>query len=152
MSAKSITKNIFLFDSFEGLSEPSQFDLHKKGKFDDVDYEQIKEYFSQFKNVKINKNIWAQAVIIGRQDRSRIQPGFDEDFNIYAVDELIKVARIKHLLKNIFTMKHFKSIRHTIVVAAVVMLISVVASSCGRGYGCPANNFFADHVKKAAHR
>lgn len=49
-------------------------------------------------------------------------------------------------------MKHFKTIRKTIALSAVVILFSVVASSCGRGIGCPANNFFTDHVKQAAHR
>jgi hypothetical protein len=46
------------------------------------------------KYVMINGKIWAQAVIIGKQEKNRIQPGFDEDFNIYAIDELIKIARV----------------------------------------------------------
>jgi len=46
------------------------------------------------KYVKINNNVWAQAVIVGKQENNRLQPGFDEDFNIYAIDELIKIARV----------------------------------------------------------
>jgi hypothetical protein len=46
------------------------------------------------KYVQINGKIWAQAVIIGKQEGRRLQPGFDEDYSIYAIDELIKIAAV----------------------------------------------------------
>ena len=49
-------RNLVLFDSFEGLPPETQYDnFHKKGDFNDVDYERVKDYFSNNNNVKIVK-------------------------------------------------------------------------------------------------
>jgi hypothetical protein len=49
-------RNLILFDSFEGLPQETEHDnFHKKGDFSDVNYENVKAYFSNHNNVTIVK-------------------------------------------------------------------------------------------------
>lgn len=49
-------RKLVLFDSFEGLPQETEHDnFHKKGDFNDVDFERVKEYFSTRSNVTIVK-------------------------------------------------------------------------------------------------
>ena len=49
-------RKLYLFDSFEGLPEPAKQDNHhKKGDFDDINFEEIQEHFSKFDNVTLVK-------------------------------------------------------------------------------------------------
>ena len=50
------TSKIYGIDSFEGLPDPSEKDVHKKGDFGDVSFEHIEAYFkSHYWNVELHK-------------------------------------------------------------------------------------------------
>lgn len=54
-------KKIFLFDTFEGMPEVDSFrDLHKKGDFNDVSFEDVEKFFSDCNNVYIFKGLFSE--------------------------------------------------------------------------------------------
>ena len=55
---KETHKHLFLFDTFEGLPDPDGKDWHKKGDFNDTDYETIRIHFKQFPNVHVYKGFF----------------------------------------------------------------------------------------------
>jgi O-methyltransferase len=62
------TKNLYLFDSFEGLPDPCEHDNHHvKGDFKEVEFQDVSSYFSQFNNVKIVKG-WIPETFKGFED------------------------------------------------------------------------------------
>jgi O-methyltransferase len=52
-------KNIYLFDTFEGIPEVCEKDnFHIVKDFDDVDYEEVKETLSEWSNIKVYKGFF----------------------------------------------------------------------------------------------
>lgn len=56
----SISKKLYLFDTFEGLPEVNQYDLHHKGDFNDTSLQKVDELLntSKFLNYSIYKGIF----------------------------------------------------------------------------------------------
>lgn len=60
-------RKIRLFDSFEGLPEACEHDNHhKKGDFNDVNFQSVVDYFNDKPNVEINKG-WIPATFKGKE-------------------------------------------------------------------------------------
>lgn len=65
-----VDDDIFLFDTFEGMPETNQFDnIHVKGDFNDVLYEDVVKYFSNYKNVTIYKGHFPHQNSQGLENR-----------------------------------------------------------------------------------
>ncbi len=56
------TKNLLLFDTFEGFPSPDEKqDLFKKRDLSDTSYDEVKKYLSNFKNVTIYKGLFSDT-------------------------------------------------------------------------------------------
>lgn len=54
-------KNVFLFDTFEGIPMSGEHDRHVVGDFADTSYEEVAEYFVGCDNVKLVKGIFPES-------------------------------------------------------------------------------------------
>jgi hypothetical protein len=55
-------KKVYGIDTFTGMPEPSEYDLHKKGDFNDITFQDIKEWFrSHFPNVVLIRGFFPQV-------------------------------------------------------------------------------------------
>lgn len=58
-------KNLYLFDTFEGMPQTGENDIIRQGAFSDVTIEEVKKYLSNYKNVFLYKGLFpetAQAI------------------------------------------------------------------------------------------
>ena len=54
-----VDSSIFLFDTFEGLPDTNTFDnVHAKGDFNDITYQEIVDYFNIYNNVTVHKGVF----------------------------------------------------------------------------------------------
>lgn len=68
LASSSATKNLFLFDSFEGLPAPTAADTHyKRGQFSNTSLEAVAGLLSEFKFVQIRKG-WIPETFKGLED------------------------------------------------------------------------------------
>ena len=54
-------KNVWLFDTFEGIPMQGEFDPHPVGDFNDNPFEVVKEYFSDSANVTVIKGLFPNS-------------------------------------------------------------------------------------------
>ena len=54
-------KQVYLFDTFEGIPMQSKIDLHPIGDFNHITFEEVKEYFSDDNNVVVTKGIFPDS-------------------------------------------------------------------------------------------
>lgn len=55
-------KRVLLFDTFTGIPIKSEIDTHLVGDFNDSNYEQVKEHFKNYNNVKVIQGLFPDSV------------------------------------------------------------------------------------------
>lgn len=94
----SLGRNVYLFDTFEGIPMSSDIDVHDVGDFNDTSYEEVNQYFINDKNVKLVKGLFPQSsdgIINDKQVFSFVHLDVDQyesTFNClnYFYDKMVK--------------------------------------------------------------
>jgi O-methyltransferase len=66
--ASQIKMPIYLYDTFEGMPETTEFDLHSKGDFNDCSFEAVSQFLKEFDNVFLLKGIFPESAFGFEQD------------------------------------------------------------------------------------
>ena len=54
-------KNIYLFDTFAGMPQTSEMDIHKKGDFSDTVFNDVSDYLRDFKNIFFYQGLFPET-------------------------------------------------------------------------------------------
>ncbi len=81
-------RELHLFDSFEGMVKTSQFDLHKRGDFQDTSLESVQKYLASFDNIFFHRG-WFPATTRGLEDKQFSFVHVDADLYQSTLDVLL---------------------------------------------------------------
>jgi predicted O-methyltransferase YrrM len=73
--ASQIKMPIYLYDTFEGMPETSEFDLHNKGDFSQTSFTEVEQFLKEFNNVFLLKGIFPESAF-----------GFEQDLGFVHID------------------------------------------------------------------
>jgi len=66
--ASQIKMPIYLYDTFEGMPETTEFDLHSKGDFNDCSFESVSQFLKEFEYVFLIKGKFPESAFLFEQD------------------------------------------------------------------------------------